>query len=686
MKKILTLLVMFLATASILMAQTPQLNYQMIVRNQKATDVTIGEKVFHANDLVYSTPVTGDVQVLTGNTANSSAAYSYHFENVVTNMNGMLTIHLINLPNQTPLEKIDWTQSWFRVSIPACNIDTIMEILPVTYAYKTLANRDITTPRIVKYINGSGEEDVKRIDTAITQNEVFINALRDSVANAMKRHPGKVKELAIYFIETVVPQDFKDAAKAVNKDVAEFVKDTVADYIKNHREEAYNIVKYFIGQTTVEDVTGLWSAAIHGTQADAIVEMLVDSVNDYIGRHPELAKKTAFYVVKRLTSDQVFALQNYAKTINPGAYNAAKDIFDSIIDVCMNNSNYQKIQCDVANLCDLKAEIDQFRDYGSKHCPVISSTEFTATNNNLTTAITNNTDNVAINQCWYEVSFPNSNYPTETITASLNSNGTQMSAVFNSDWLSRKCIVTPKMKAACMDVETSGTAITINCQDNNCACPNIASFTHTSDAAGNLINYHGIVLTAELTNNYYNNQPTTCGFEYKEGNGEWKELHNTNSPAVLSTDQLTVTDTLKMDFCGKTLLVRPYVKCGNTKYYGQYSDGETVTLRQFNLFISPVSPVTGATEFTVTNGIYIGSNEFGTHWPSVEQIVAKYGTGYGVNVNPQYEWKNGDTVISQTKNATIGTSGEYKVKCTIPALFNSSASCVLEKKFDITVQ
>ena len=675
MKKILTLLVMFLATASILTAQTPQLNYQMIVRDQN-------------NNLVYSTPVTGDVQVLTGNATNDSPVYSFNFENVVTNMNGMLTIHLVNQDNQTPLEKIDWTQSWFRVRIPAYNIDTTMEILPVTYAYKTLANRDITTPRIVKYINGSGEEDVKRIDTAITQNAAFINALRDSVANAMKRHPGKVKELAIYFIGTVVPQDVDKAAKAVNKDVAEFVKDTVADYIKNHREEAYNIVKYFIGQTTVEDVTGLWSAAIHGTQADAIVEMLVDSVNDYIGRHPELAKKTAFYVVKRLTSDQVFALQNYAKTNNSGAYNAAKDIFDSIIDVCMNNSNYQKIQCDVANLCDLKAEIDQFRAYGSKHCPVISSTEFTATNNNLTTAITNNTDNVAINQCWYEVSFPNSNYPTETITASLNSNGTQMSAVFNSDWLSRKCIVTPKMKAACMDVETSGTAITINCQDNNCACPNIASFTHTSDAAGNLINYHGIVLTATMTNNYYTNTKQTCGFEYfDKGTQQWKKLNEVYpNQAVVSQDGLTVTDTLKMNFCGDTLLVRPYVMCNNTPNHGQYINGETVTLRQFDLFISPESPVTGETVFTVTNGIYVGTDEFGTHWPSVEQIVAKYGTGYGVNVNPQYEWKNGDTVISQTKNATIGTSGEYKVKCTIPALFNSNANCVLEKKFDITVQ
>ena len=124
MKKILTLLVMFLATASILTAQTPQLNYQMIVRDKSN------------NDLVVNTPVTGQVQVLTANATNNAAVYVKDFTST-TNMNGMLTILLDYQNGYTKLDEIDWTQAWFKVSIPAYGIDTIMEILPVPYAYKT---------------------------------------------------------------------------------------------------------------------------------------------------------------------------------------------------------------------------------------------------------------------------------------------------------------------------------------------------------------------------------------------------------------------------------------------------------------------------------------------------------------------------------------------------------------------
>ena len=673
MKKILTLLVMFLATASILTAQTPQLNYQMIVRDKSN------------NDLVVNTPVTGQVQVLTANATNNAAVYVKDFTST-TNMNGMLTILLDYQNGYTKLDEIDWTQAWFKVSIPAYGIDTIMEILPVPYAYKTFTKDNITTPRIVKYINNSKVSAVEAIDAAITGNTEFITALRDSVADVLKRHPGKVKELAIYFIGTVVPQDVENAAKAIKKDVAEFVKDTVADYIKSHREEAYNIVRYFIGETTVEDVTGLWNAAMKNANVDEIVEMVVDSVNKYIERHPELAVKTAKYIVTHLTAEDVFALQNFTKTNNKQAYDTAKGILNSLIDQYMEENKYQKVQCDITELCDLMNEIEQFNLYGTVVCPTLGETSVSSQQFQTPISYLNQ---VQIENVWYEVSFPNSNYPSTTIDAQLAEGESIMknAEIIPQEWAGRIFIVTPKMKAKCMDTETSGDATEYNCSNGTfCECPNIASFTHTSDAAADLINYHGIRLQATITNNYHNNSVSTCGFEYKEGNGEWKELHNTNSPAVLSNDKLTVTDTIKMNFCGKTILVRPYVKCGETKYYGQYVNGETVTLRQFELFISPESPVTGATEFTVTNGIYIGSDEFGTHWPSVETIVAKYGSIYGVNVEPEYKWQGTNTNYSQNgKTVTISTSDTYKVTCTIPALFNSSENCVLEKEFSITV-
>lgn len=705
MKKILTLFTMLLVTVSTLLAQAPSLSYQMIVRNQKTTQVG----AFAPNDLVYSQSMNVYVAVVeaTGNVAKVWAFTENGTGNgmiapqATTNMNGMLSLTLsdyqpVELPDgyQIPttvdatvdlkwFKEIEWQDAKVVLAIPEYGIMDTMEILPVPFAYKTFMKDNITTPRIVKYIeNATPEDDVAAVDEAITGNEDFMEALRDSVANAIKRNPGRTKELALYFIGLTTPQDVKNAANAVSQDVVEFVKDTVVKYIKNHRTEAYNLVKYYIGQTTKEDVSGFWSAAMNNKQVDTIAKMIVDSVNEYIKRNPELATKTAKYVVRHLTAEDVFTLQNYTKTNNPAAYDTAKGILNDLIDEYMAANHYQKVQCDVTNLCALMEEIEQFKEYGTVVCPTIGATTYTATNDELKTPFTNN-GNANNIQAWYELTFPNSNYSTVLIQATVN--GNEITATLPQEYKNRKISVRPKMKAECMDTETFGPATEIECQ-GQCECPNIASasFTHTSDAAGDLINYHGVVLKATMTNNYHQNTSDNCGFEYKDGNGEWTELHNTNSPAVLSNDGLTVSDTIKMNFCGKTILVRPYVKCGNDKFYGQYSDGVTITLRQFDLFISPESPVTGPTAFTVRNGIYIGSDEFGTHWPSVEQIVEKYGNQYGVNVEPAYQWES--TGYSQTgKTVTISTSGNYTVTCTIPALFNSNENCVLKKTFFITV-
>lgn len=702
MKKILTLFTMLLVTVSTLLAQAPSLSYQMIVRNQKTTQVG----AFAPNDLVYNQSMNVYVAVVeaTGNVAKVWAFTEQGTGNgmiappATTNMNGMLSLTLSDyepvalsadyqIPNTVNatvhlkwFNEIEWQDAKVVLAIPEYGIMDTMEILPVPFAYKTFMKDNITTPRIVKYIENATTNDVAAVDEAITGNGPFMNALRDSVANAIKRNPGRTKELALYFIGLTTPQDVENAANAVSQDVVEFVKDTVVKYIKNHRTEAYNLVKYYIGQTTKEDVSGFWNAAMNNAQVYEIAEMIVDSVNEYIKRNPELATKTAKYVVRHLTAEDVFTLQNYTKTNNPAAYDTAKGILNSLIDEYMEANKYQKVQCDITELCALMNEIEQFKEYGTVVCPTIDATTYTATNDELKTPFTNNghANNI---QAWYELTFPNSNYSTVLIQATVN--GNEITATLPQQYKNRNISVRPKMKAECMDTETFGPATAIECQ-GQCECPNIASFTHTSDAAGELINYHGVVLTATMTNNYYQNTSANCGFEYKDGNGEWAELHNTNSPAVLSNNGLTVSDTIKMNFCGKTILVRPYVKCGNDKFYGQYSDGVTITLRQFDLFISPESPVTGTTAFTVRNGIYIASDEFGTHWPSVEQIVEKYGNQYGVDVEPTYQWES--TGYSQTgKTVNISTSGDYTVTCTIPALFNSNENCVLKKTFSITV-
>lgn len=702
MKKILTLFTMLLVTVSTLLAQAPSLSYQMIVRNQ--TTDSVG--AFAPNDLVYNQSMNVYVAVVeaTGNVAKVWAFTEHGTGNgmiapqVTTNMNGMLSLTLSDyepvalsadyqIPNTVNatvhlkwFNEIEWQDAKVVLAIPEYGIMDTMEILPVPFAYKTFMKDNITTPRIVKYIeNATPEDDVAAVDEAITDNESFMNALRDSVANAIKRNPSRTKELALYFIGLTTPQDVEKAANAVSQDVVEFVKDTVVKYIKNHRTEAYNIVKYFIGQTTVEDVSDLWSAAIHSSEADDIVKMVVDSVNAYIARHPELAVKTAKYIATHLTTEDVFTLQNYTKTNNPAAYDTAKSILNSLIDEFMAANDYQKNECHI-NLCELRDEINQYAQYRTVECPSFAATTPDNTNAAKVRTNINKPDGFTLKPdvYWYVLSFPNSLYPETEVTATayLDATPPYIEYEIPTEMQGRKINIKPMMKQDCKDLVTYGEHYTYNC--TNCECPAIASFSYTSTAVGDLANYQGVKLTAKLTNSYYESG-IQYGFEVSTDDGAtWEKLNNKVNPA-LGADGFTFVDTIKMNYCNKQIKVRAYVTCNNQRTYSQEG---SIKLRDLRLVISN-DP---ANALTATNGIHISTqsyiNEFGTDWPSVEQIVAKFGNEFGVSVVPEYKWYvNG--VEQQDVQGNVYTpyvAGKvYKVTCSF-SIFNSEP-CVLEATY-----
>lgn len=704
MKKILTLFTMLLVTASTLLAQAPSLSYQMIVRNQKTADVTVGEKVFHTNDLIYSQSMNVYVAVVeaTGNVAKVWAFTENGTGNgmiapqATTNMNGMLSLTLsdyepVELPDgyQIPttvdatvqlkwFNEIEWQDAKVVLAIPEYGIMDTMEILPVPFAYKTFMKDNITTPRIVKYVENATTDDVAAVDEAITGNEDFMNALRDSVANAIKRNPGKTKELALYFIGLTTPQDVENAANAVSQDVVEFVKDTVVKYIKNHRTEAYNLVKYFIGQTTVEDVSDMWSAAIHSSEADDIVKMVVDSVNEYIKRHPELAVKTAKYIATHLTTEDVFTLQNFTKTNNPAAYDTAKSILNSLIDEFMAANDYQKNECHI-NLCELRDEIQQYSQYRTVECPSFGETILD--NTKVSTNI-NKPDGFTLkeNSYWYILSFPNSVYPETQVvaTAHLNENTPYIEYEIPANLQGRKINIKPMMKQDCKDLVTYGEPYTYNC--TNCECPAIASFSYTSTAVGDLANYQGVKLTAKLTNSYHESG-VQYGFQVSTDDGNaWVNLNNKINPALGGADELTFVDTIKMDYCNKQIKMRAYVTCNNDDT--AFSQEGSIKLRDLRLVISN-DP---ANTLTATNGIHISTqsyiNEFGTEWPSVEQIVAKFGNEFGVSVVPEYKWYMNEDEL-QNVQGNVYTPYEagnvYRVTCSF-SIFNSEP-CVLEATY-----
>ena len=717
MKKILTLFTMLLVTASTLLAQAPSLSYQMIVRNQKTADVTVGEKVFHTNDLIYSQPMDVYAAVVEANgnvakvwafigNANSNSGNGMIAQQVTTNMNGMLSLTLndyesVELPadysvpatvgaqvNLKPFKAINWKDAKIVVAIPEYGIMDTMDILPVPYAYNVYTDSSITTERIVRYIDEKAKATSADsiFNAAEANNDGFMAPAQTRVVNILKQNPDMVKDLAIYFLHTVTEDDVQSAYNALDaapNNNIDYIADKVADYTKTHKAAVYDVVKYYLEHATVNDANNLWNAAMNmqngDDNVDTIIYMIVDSVNKYIAKNKQWIKDVAKYVVSHVEIDDINGMQTLFKTSNNATYEYMKFVLDSLINDYLVKNHYATTKCgdEIITICQMKAQIDQFREYGTKVCPSFGDNN-TSTFPNVTTPITLSADvTLSTNpqDYWYELTFPGTNYPATVVSATLNGNSISANL---STYANRTVTFRPVMKQKCMDVTTYGSYTTVPCTlnvTNACEKPEIASFTKTGTSVAELASNHGVALTAKLTNKYYGND-MHYGFRYKVDDAtEWVPM----SHIVTSTDGLTFSDTIKMDLCGKNITVQAYVTVGD------YTDSEELTfkLRDIWLDVTPENPVVNQ-NMTATNHIAISTEtyaqELGTYEPSVEQIVANYGSEFGVNVVPTYKWNNVEVPTGNVFNATA--PGEYTVTCSF-SIFNS-APCVLTKK--VTVQ
>ena len=642
------------------------------------------------NNLVVNQSVSGTVYVFT--TDAEHPEYTKPFT-ATTNMNGMLSIILDKQDNSTPLEKIDWANAWFHVTIQHPQIDTIMQILPVLYAYNVFTDSNITTPRIVKYINEKAKATSADsiFNAAEGNNTGFMAPAQARVVNILKQNPDMVKDLAIYFLHTVTVDDVQSAYNALEADPnnnIDNIADKVADYTKTHKAAVYDVVKYYLEHATVNDANNLWNAAMNmhngDDNFDTIVYMIVDSVNYYIAKNKQWIKNTAKYIVTHVDIDDVNGMQTLLKTSNNATYEYMKFVLDSLINDYLVKNHYATTKCgdEIITICQMKAQIDQFREYGTKVCPSFGDNN-TSTFPNVTTPITPSADvTLSTNpqDYWYELTFPGTNYPATVVSATLNDNSISANL---STYASRTFEFRPVMKQKCMDVTTYGSYTTVTCT-LNCEKPEIASFTKTGTSVAELASNHGVALTAKLTNNYYENA-MQHGFAYStDGGTTWDTMNTT----VNNDDGLTFSDTIKMNLCGENITVRAFVTDGNG--YSKYQEAN-FKLRDIWLDVEPIATTYNhPVELTAKNHIAISTEsyaqELGTYEPSVEQIVAKYGSEFGVNVVPTYVWTkwtnpNNETVDEDAVyNAT--TPGTYTVTCSF-SIFNS-APCVLTKT--VTVQ
>ena len=706
MKKILTLFAMLLVTASTLLAQTPKLSYQMVVRNNKAQNV--GK--FNQKDLVYSTELTGNINILVATNGNYAPAASGNFT-ATTNMNGMLSLTIVGSDDQTQgngivkldkkLRDINWNQAKIVVGISTYGINDTMPVYPVPYALSAL-NHDSTlsTKAICLYISESTVEDVDTIYKTIMANNELHEAIDSAIVFYIKNNRTAVKNLIFHFLGQLNTDDLNEAYAEYkkNKQLDSALVDTVTKYIINHYDLAKEIALSYARTADVNDAKTFLNAIDGMDQNNVyqIADTLVGAACKYVKDHPEKLKK-AF--TKILTTDGLvtetrlqYALdylqgQIDGKTTNTRLYDTMLTFLnDSIIQKYLDENHYLK-NCTTneneVNICDLLASVQSLENNPTfVKCPDLGKPVITPNNQQPPTAYTlsstiknapANLDlSVSQDSVYFLLSFLYTGKEIDTmhLPATLNltqGNDSTMSATLNvtdalknrSQYIEVKAILFTRCTPLSAQISAPDTIkiLPIN-------CPNVIAITGTDTSATTLQTNKGILLTGKI-DHIYKEKIDTTGFliQYNDFDGtEVKAKTDTLYAKAAVANDATYKATLTMDYCSKVVTVKGFVKC---KEENAFNIGKDTTFHVRGPELEIVSSVADniyhafadSIELTAKDSIY--SSTYGWHdvaWFLDENSPYEYAAQAREQMGyPKYFW------TLKGKNDTIKRTQKYNI-------------------------
>lgn len=668
MKKILTLFAMLLVTASTLLAQTPKLSYQMVVRNNEAQKV--GK--FNQKDLVYSTELTGNINILVATNGNYAPAASGNFT-ATTNMNGMLSLTIVGSDDQTQgngivklnkkLRDINWNQAKIVVGISTYGINDTMPVYPVPYALSAL-NHDSTlsTKAIYYYISESTVNDVDTIYKTIMANNELHEAIDSAIVFYIKNNRTAVKNLIFHFLGQLNTDDLNEAYAEYkkNKQLDSALVDTIKNYIINHPQIAKDIFLTYVSQANANDVKSVFNAIDENPNADQIADTMVTIIAKYLTTHKDLVWRGVKKVMNTITVDEMDVAFQYLKgqydgnlTENTIIYSTMRDTLDKLIQKFLDDSLYITCKdCDTVDLCQLLARIVSLENSEFISCPELGKLDSIPGNSNpgttnyvytLTDTLKNNAFHVNIpvnkDSLMFVLTYPGTQSKPDTIAASLVQDSVMQAEVnFFPNYTNKgqKIDVKAVFKARCIpSPQTSNTLHFVFPLE----CPQVDTLYLIDgyNQAANLKKYSGIQLTGRVNCNYPE-KIDSVGFivEYKDYDGV-----STKSDTLLVnkekiTNQNLFVDTLDMSYCSKTVTVKGFVKCdGEIHATGEGSDWPNVVLNfkvrgpelhilssdpnnEYHAFADPIVLV-ARDSFEVGTGASVCNLSVGKH--RIEEIV-----------------------------------------------------------------
>lgn len=282
MKRIITLVSMFLLAGGILMAQTttPKLSYEVVIRD--------GD-----NNLLVDQPVTVDVSVY-DLTDETTALYTENVPNLESDANGILTVAFGENVDWQALG-VDWMTSKIKLYIDygTGTITHFVPVFAVPYALQSPTGELLTTDEIVRYIGSINfNDDVKRILQAIHDNPYGVeNDWVDTFKHYLMSHQAEIKDIILSYSDKVTGSDIWHThdvvianTEAYNEGVA-----VMKEYAMENMDAALEMALYYINNYTSdynEAITSLVNKIKANSDLYPYVETFIeDTFEEYLQNH-----------------------------------------------------------------------------------------------------------------------------------------------------------------------------------------------------------------------------------------------------------------------------------------------------------------------------------------------------------------------------------------------------------------
>lgn len=287
MKRIITLISMFLLAGGILMAQTttPKLSYQVVIRDG-------------GNNLLVNQPVTVDVNVF--NAADETTAlYTESGLNLESDANGLVVVAFGQDVDWQALG-VDWMTSKIRLDIDygTGNFTHFVPVFAVPYALQSPTGELLTTDEIVNYISSINfNNDMRKILNAYHNNTYGLeDDWVDTFKHYLMSHHEKIKEIVLSYAPRVTAENIYSTYNTVTANTAAYNKgvEVMSDFAKENMNVALEMALYYIEHYTSDydaDVNSLVNKIKANTDVYPYIKQFVeDTFEEYLDNHGYVRK------------------------------------------------------------------------------------------------------------------------------------------------------------------------------------------------------------------------------------------------------------------------------------------------------------------------------------------------------------------------------------------------------------